>query len=303
MTAPVISASALTRRFGAITAVDGMDLAIGSGERIALVGHNGAGKTTLIKLILGLLPPTSGTLDVLGGAPGSLAARRASAYLPENLAFHGSLTGREQLAFFARLKGVDDQARELAARVGLEEALERRIATYSKGMRQRLGLAQLLLGRPRLVILDEPTSGLDPVSRHRFYEIVSELAADGATVIQSSHVLTELEARTDRIVILRNGRIAADGDLATLRREADLPIRIRVQAHAGRKERLLEKLGGEARNGKVVELEVSRAQKMERISAIGRNARDIDDFDIIEPSLEDLYLHFGNSAGQRGEPR
>ena len=237
MTSPAVEIRGVTRQFGALTALDSIDLAISGGERVALLGHNGAGKTTLIKTILGLLEPTSGDISVLGERPGSAAMRRQCAFLPENLAFHKSLTGAEQLRLFCRLKGADPTcAPALLERTGLAHAAHRRIATYSKGMRQRLGLAQLLIGRPRIVVLDEPTSGLDPVSRQDFYEIVSELAGAGAAILLSSHVLTELEARTDRIVILRQGRIAAEGRLSRLRADAGLPIRVRVEAKPGQAE-------------------------------------------------------------------
>lgn len=297
----VVEGKHLTRTFGPVVALDGISLSIRSGERLALVGHNGAGKTTLIKLILGLLAPSDGKLSVLGLPPGAEATRAACAYLPENLAFHGVLSGREQLRFFAKLKGESGEIDTLLDRVGLKDAKDRRISTYSKGMRQRLGLAQLLLGQPRLVILDEPTTGLDPVSRHQFYEIVSELARDGAAIIQTSHVLTELEARTDRIVILRHGKIVADGSLTELRRDANLPIRFRVQIAQGKKKQVLEKLGGREINGKAVELSTDPADKMNRLRAIGGQGTDIDDVDILQPSLEDLYLHYSNQPVSGGQ--
>ena len=292
----VIEAEALTRTFGAVIALDHISLSIEAGERLALVGHNGAGKTTFIRLILGILRVSSGSLHVLGKPPGAESTRASCAYLPENLTFHGDLSGREQLQFFARLKGASEPVSELLDRVGLADAMDRRISTYSKGMRQRLGLAQVLLGRPRLVILDEPTTGLDPVSRHQFYEIVSELAGNGAAVIQTSHVLTELEARTDRIVILRKGRIVADGSLAALRREANLPIRFRVQVAAGKKKQVLANLGGREINGKAVEVSSDPGSKMERLRAIGGQGTDIADVDILQPSLEDLYLYYSDAS-------
>ncbi len=296
MNGAIVEAEGLTRRYGTVLALDRIDLAIGAGERVALIGHNGAGKTTLIKLVLGLLPPSHGRLTVLGGKPGHPVARRVCAYMPENLAFHRALTGREQLLYLARLKGVSINPEKVLERVGLDHAMDRRIATYSKGMRQRLGLAQLLLGKPRLVILDEPTTGLDPVSRHDFYEIVSELAAGGAAIIQSSHVLTELEARTDRILILRDGRVAVSGDLPQLRRQAALPVRIKVHAHPGKNERLQAQLGGKPLNGSAVEIHATPSQKMDRLRAIGACAEDIDDVDIIQPSLEDLYRYYSGEA-------
>ena len=296
----VVQASALTCRFGPVVALDGVSLSLAAGERVALVGHNGAGKTTLIKLILGLMPATEGNIAVLGQKPGSEPVRGICAYLPENLAFHGALTGREQLRFFARLRGDGGQVETLLERVGLANAMDRRIATYSKGMRQRLGLAQLFLGRPRLVILDEPTTGLDPVSRHQFYQLVSELAEQGAAIIQSSHVLTELEARTDRIVILREGKIVADGSLEDLRRNADLPIRFRIRAAEGKSAEVRTRLGGREVNGTALEIRTSPSQKMSRIRAIAQQGSEVEDFDILQPGLEDLYLHY-SGVGLKAE--
>ncbi|HSG96014.1 MAG TPA: ABC transporter ATP-binding protein, partial [Afifellaceae bacterium] len=231
MTDPAITMDAVTKRYGSQRALDDVSVTVAPGETLALLGHNGAGKTTLIKLILGLTRPQKGAITVLGEAPGSKAMRRHCAYLPENVVFHKSLTGREQLTLFSRLKGGSPQRiTEHLDRVGLAEAMDRRIGAYSKGMRQRLALAQIMIGAPRIVILDEPTNGLDPLLRDMFYEMVSELAGAGAAVLLSSHALTELEARTDRIVILRDGRVAANGRLSQLRAGARLPIRVRVEA-------------------------------------------------------------------------
>ena len=297
----IIQASALTRHYGSVVALDGISLCVEAGERVALVGHNGAGKTTLIKLILGLVPPTDGHVSILGDSPGSASVRDVCAYLPENLAFHGALTGREQLQFFARLRGEHGQVQELLEQVGLGEAMDRRIATYSKGMRQRLGLAQLFLGRPRLVILDEPTTGLDPVSRHQFYHLINELAERGAAIVQTSHILTELEARTDRIVIMREGKIVANGSLADLRRDADLPIRFRIRAADGKSAEIREKLGGLEINGTALEITTAPSRKMSQIRDIAEQGLGIEDVDIVQPDLEDLYLHYSGVEVGEGE--
>src|SRR5690606_13764887 len=136
-------------------------------------GHNGAGKTTLFRIVLGFIKPTSGTLSIAGHAPGSDAARRVVSYLPEQVAFPKMLTGREIVRFYASLKGAaSDAVQDVLKKVDLVEAADRRVETYSKGMRQRLGLAQALVGRPGLLLLDEPTSGLDPISRQHFYELI-----------------------------------------------------------------------------------------------------------------------------------
>ena len=223
-----VALEGVTKRYGAITAVRDLDLALRAGEVVALVGHNGAGKTTQIKMMLGLARPTAGTVRLLGADPAGagFAVRAAVGYLPESVSFHLALTGRETLGFYARLKRQLDAA--LAAD-GLGAAAARAVGTYAKGMRQRLGLAQALLGRPRVLILDEPTSGLDPALRREFYAIVAARAAEGATVLLASHALTELEGRADRVVIVNRGAKIADGSLDALRALARLPVHVRAR--------------------------------------------------------------------------
>ncbi len=283
----------VTRRYGDVEAVSGVTLAVNPGERVALLGHNGAGKTTLMKMILGLTHIDGGSIEVFGTVPGTRAARETSAYLPENVAFHRALTGREQLRLFARLRGASQaQAETLLERVGLAEAADRRIGTFSKGMRQRLGLAQALLGKPRLAILDEPTSGLDPISRGDFYTLVNELAAGGAAVLLSSHVLTELEARTDRIAILRKGKLVADASLAALRAQARLPIRLRVAARPDFSDEVADRLGGVRVNGRSVEISCFQNEKLGHLGRIAALESLIEDVEVTPPSLEDLYRHY-----------
>ncbi|MDJ0825820.1 MAG: ABC transporter ATP-binding protein [Rhodobacter sp.] len=273
--------------------VRGVSLTLRPGQRLALLGHNGAGKTTLIRMILGLTSVDGGDISVFGANPGDARARRWTAYLPEAVSFHRSLTGREQLRLFARLagepRGVIDP---LLDRVGLTEAADRRIGTWSKGMRQRLGLAQVLLGKPRLALLDEPTSGLDPISRHEFYRIVDDLVAEGTAVLVSSHALTELEARTDGIAILRKGELVAKDSLANLRNRARLPIRLHVTTVEGQSAHVADKLGGTQINCRGVELSCKADAKMTHLGRIAALGGLIDDVDVIPPSLEDLYRHF-----------
>lgn len=288
----------VTRRFGTIEAVRGVSLALPPGETVALVGHNGAGKTTLMKLMLGLIHPTAGTVQVLGENPaaGQFAARRRLGYLPESVAFNTALTARETLAFYARLKR-EPVARmaDLLDRVGLGAAADRRVGTYSKGMRQRLGLAQALIGAPAVMLLDEPTTGLDPALRHSFYEIIQELRDRGATVLLSSHALTELEERAERVIIMNRGIMVANGSIAELRRVARLPVRIRITAPAGSLEAVPEWLGpiGTCHrvNGHMVEIQVGLEQKIEVLKRSMAHGT-VEDLDIVPPTLDDLYAHF-----------
>ena len=291
----------VVKKFGALQSLHDVSLKIEAGERVALLGHNGAGKTTLIRMILGLTTISSGSISVLGVRPGSRAARTSIGYLPESVAFHGALSGREQLRHFARLKSTPLRvADDLLERVGLSVAADRKIRTYSKGMRQRIGLAQALLGHPRLAMLDEPTSGLDPVSRHEFYDIVEELSRNGTAVLLSSHALTELETRTDRIAILSNGVLVADEALANLRERARLPIRVTVTATSEAVESVAAQLGGTRLNGRSVELTCQQDQKVALLGQITALGKAVIDVDVMPASLEQLYRHY--SAFEQRKP-
>lgn len=284
---------------GKFAVLSDVSLVVRPGERVALLGHNGAGKSTLMKIVLGLLHATSGSVAVMGAAPGTAQARGATAYLPEAVAFHRALTGREQLTLFARLSGVSkDVVGALLDRVGLGDSADRRLGTYSKGMRQRLGMAQVLLGRPKVALLDEPTSGLDPASRHELYAIIDELAANGTAVLIASHALTEVEARTERIAILKAGRLVADDTLFNLSARAGLPTRIRITATDKEADRVAEALGGIRVNGRTVDLVCQTDGKMERLKHIAALGDAITDFDISPPRLEDLYRHYSSEKPQ-----
>lgn len=293
-----VKITGVTKRYGNATVVRDVSLALGAAETVALVGHNGAGKTTLIKLMLGLIRPTSGQVRVLDEDPatGDFAVRQSLGYLPESVTFNMALTGRETLRFYARLKRVDVAAVSgLFERVGLaEEAVDRPVRTYSKGMRQRLGLAQALLGSPRVLLLDEPTSGLDPALRRSFYDLISELRAKGTAVLLSSHALTELEGRTDRVIIVNKGVKIADGSLEELRRVAQLPTRISIKlSQADATPAWLN--GGMAwcrgPDG-VIDAEISSDRKVPVLHDITADRALLSGLTITEPTLDDLYAHF-----------
>jgi len=289
--------SNLTKRFGRDTVLDNVDLDLAPGERVALLGHNGAGKTTLMKLVLGLHRATTGSVDIAGHPAGSHVARSLTAYLPENVAFHPSLTGRDQIRHFLRLRGeTPAQADALLDKVGLADAARRRIDTYSKGMRQRVGLAQALIGRPRLMLLDEPTSGLDPVSRRDFYTLLDELAAAGTTILLSSHALSEVEARTDRIVILAKGRKVAQGTLNDLRAEAALPLTVHIRPRPGQTPKVAAAFPEASEGTGALTLTCPQTAKLEVMARISGSADTIADVDFLPPSLDDIYAHISRRA-------
>jgi len=289
----------VSKSYGKVQALKELSCLFQEGETIALVGHNGAGKTTLIKLMLGLIQPDAGTLSVLGENPaaGEFAARRRVGYLPENVSFNMALTGRETLKFYARLKRAPlSEVGPLLERVGLHDAADRRIGTYSKGMRQRLGLAQALFGQPRILLLDEPTTGLDPALRRSFYAIIAELQAKGTTVVLSSHALTELEGRADRVVIINRGVKIADGTIDELRQVARLPTRIRVRLAdgetAGAKE-WIERTGAWRRvDGHLLEIDALPGEKLSLLRSAAAPDAPVTDVDMLPPTLDELYAHF-----------
>jgi Cu-processing system ATP-binding protein len=284
------------KSYGRIRALREVSFDLAPGRICALVGHNGAGKTTLIKLMLGLIQPSGGAIRVLGEDPaaGEFSARRALGYLPENVAFNAALTGRETLSFYARLKRLKPTTgRALLDRVGLgSDAADRRVGTYSKGMRQRLGLAQALLGRPRILLLDEPTTGLDPALRQTFYDILQELRDDGATVLISSHALSELEGRAEHVLIMNRGILVAQGTLAELRRLSQLPIRVAFDLaddDGAMPAWLAAAVAPEAEGHVVLVPDDERKMALIRQAATDPRVRNIE---VVTPTLDDLYAHF-----------
>jgi ABC-2 type transport system ATP-binding protein len=206
-------------------ALDGVSLEIPAGGVFGLLGPNGAGKTTTLKLLLDLLRPTSGSVELLGKPPGDVDARRRLGFLPENPTFYDYLTAEELLTYFAGLFGYDAAERRRRAervldRVGLAADRRRPMRQYSKGMIQRVGLAQALVNDPELIVLDEPMSGLDPIGRREVRELILELRDQGRTILFSSHILSDAELLCSRVGILAKGRLVAAGTVAELTGEA-----------------------------------------------------------------------------------
>ena len=216
-----IETNELRKVFGEKAAVKGLTLQVKQGEVFGFLGPNGAGKTTSIKMLLGLVAPTSGSASLLGAPVGNRAALAHMGFLPEHFRFQDWLTAQEFLELHGRLYGMnqlDINARidELLERVGLSDFRNKFLRTFSKGMLQRIGLAQAILNHPRLVFLDEPTSGLDPVGRRLVRDIIHELRADGTSVFLNSHLLSEIEVTCDRVAFIRHGEVVRVMELSTL---------------------------------------------------------------------------------------
>ena len=226
-----IETAALRREFGRNVAVAGLSLAVPHGEVFGFLGPNGGGKTTSVKLLLGLVAPTSGGGTVLGAPLGNTEVRARIGFLPEHFRFHDCLNARELLYFHGRLlglptRGLDTRIEALLLRVGLDNAGHRPLKTYSKGMTQRAGLAQALLGSPDLVFLDEPTSGLDPLGRLLVRDCIEELRAGGSTVFLNSHLLGEVEATCDRVAFVKSGVVVHELELANAQGTLDVELRV-----------------------------------------------------------------------------
>ncbi len=296
----IVELQQVEKKYLGVQALQSLDLNLQAGEVFGLFGHNGAGKTTIIKLILGLIEATSGKVSVFGQDPTQSGARELRGklgFLQENVSFYDQLTGLEVLEYFARLKGFArkqcrKQCLELLAQVGLKDACGRRVKTYSKGMRQRLGLAQALLGNPRLLLLDEPTVGLDPIATRDFYHSIDQLKHQGCTVVLCSHVLPGVEKYIDRALILGRGAVLASGSIEQLRAQANLPAVFQLQGQRGLSEELPEDLRLLARSDSSgMRMSVPMQDKMHTLRALA-GLSGVDNIDVQLPSLEDLYTHF-----------
>ncbi len=296
----VIEVKNVFKHYGEVLAVDGVTLTVFKGETLGLIGHNGAGKSTLFKMMLGLIPPTAGKINI-NGTPVQGSAfrelRRSIGYLPENVVFYDNLTGLETLQFFAALKSCErDKCLPLLEKVGLAHAANRRVDGYSKGMRQRLGFAQALLGKPRILFLDEPTTGLDPEGIREFYSILQELNMQGVTVVITSHILSEIQERVQRLAVLKSGKLHALGTVQELRESVDLPLIIRVRQlcppetlRNALQDIALEELTVE---GHMAVIRCQRMQKMEVLRRLGTLGNTLEDVVVKEPTLEDVFLGY-----------
>jgi Cu-processing system ATP-binding protein len=298
MSSPLVCLSEVGKRYQQLDALKSVSITLNEGEVLGLFGHNGAGKTTMMKLILGVISPSHGEVKVMGVTPDTKASwqvRKKIGYLPENVSFYEQLTGLEVLTYFAKLKGFNgynakQHAMALLEQVGITHAMKRQVKTYSKGMRQRLGLAQAFIGEPKLLLLDEPTVGLDPIATSDFYETVDKLKSNGSSVILCSHVLPGVEQHIDRAMILSRGNVLAMGTLGELRKQANLPVVIKssgvsdfLSAHEG----LSRYISANCIDTLHIPVE-EKILVLRELLAL----EDLMDIQIDEGNLEQVYQHF-----------
>ena len=270
---PALEVRSLAKRYGATAALRGVDLTVGEAELVGLLGPNGAGKSTLVKSAAGLVRPSGGTVRVCGAAAGTPPARRALGYLAELFRFPGWATADELLHLHQRLSGSTGgpaERAELLGLVGLGDEAGRRVEAMSKGMQQRLGIAQALVGGPRLLLLDEPTSALDPVGRRIVRDLLAELRRRGVAVLLNTHLLSEVERVCDRVAIIDHGELMAEGRPDELSR----PRGVEVDTQAG-----TQRYEGATRD------EVPAI--VERLVAAGERIYEVR---LVRSTLEDAYL-------------
>jgi ABC-2 type transport system ATP-binding protein len=271
--APALAADGLVKLYGETRALGGVDLEVAEGELFGLLGPNGAGKSTLVKIACGLVRPTAGRAEVAGAPAGSPAAQRALGYLAELFRFPDWLSADELLVLHQRLARSDGGAEERARlldRVGLAEFAARRVGAMSKGMQQRLGIAQAMIGSPAVLLLDEPTSALDPAGRRMVRRLLEELREQGTSVLLNSHLLSEVELVCDRVAIIARGEVVAAGTPAELSR----PGGVRVVAASG--ERLFPDAGRD-----------DAPRIVRELVAAGEEVYEVQ---VLTSSLEDAYL-------------
>jgi ABC-2 type transport system ATP-binding protein len=297
--APAIRIQNLTKRFGSLTAVNGLDLEVDEGEIFGFLGPNGAGKSTTINVVLDFIRPTNGRVEVLGmdAQHESEAIRRRTGVLPEGFDVYDRLTGRKHVEFALDSKGTTGDPDALLERVDMRDAADRKAGGYSKGMQQRLILAMALAGEPDLLILDEPTTGLDPNGARMMREIVREERDRGATVFFSSHILEQVEAVCDRVGILRDGEFVAIDTIENLRDAVGDGgnLRVTVDAVTDDVVAAVEAVDGvtSARvDGNALSVELGNGSKTAVLGAIEDTSATVQDFSTEEASLEELFAAY-----------
>ena len=302
MTGPAIEFRNVSKSFRTIPALSGISFEVAHGEVCAFLGPNGAGKTTSINVLMGFLYADSGEVVVLGQLPGDVRAKRQIGFLPENFAFYKHLSAPQLLRFHLQLAGLeaagDTLIPELLRKVKLLGYEELKIGKYSRGMVQRLGIAQALLSDPQLLVLDEPTSGLDPAGRKEVRDLILSLKAAGKTIFLSSHLLAEVEQTCDRVIIIDRGRVVRAGRLDELLGRDDR-VEIVVDHLPTTMEQLLTDRGVfVARDMQVVRLTVGAASKRDVAEMLWEAGCDVISLNRVRSTLEDLFLKLVGDGSQ-----
>lgn len=291
MSTETVVTNGLTKRYGDKNVVDGVHLRVRAGEIYGFLGPNGAGKTTTLRMLVGLVRPTSGTATVLGSPPGAPAAAARTGVLIEGPGFHPYLSGLDNLRFLSRLRGLPDDAAVVALeRVGLGARGNDKFRTYSLGMKQRLGVAAALVGEPDLLILDEPTNGLDPAGVAEMRALIVDLAKQGHTIVLSSHMLTEVQEMCDRVGVISDGRLLVESTVSELRGATRLFVRANP---LGRAEAVVRELLGDGvvtrvQDGIEISVPGDRAPKV--AEALVRDGVDLLELTSQERTLEDAFF-------------
>ncbi len=305
----VLQTSNLTKRFKEVLAVDKLNMEIRKGEVFGFLGPNGAGKTTTIKMIMSLTHPTSGEVRINGQVASSNAIelRRDIGFLPERIAFYNNLTPIQTLSFFTELKGGDkSRIPELIKEVGLEEAANRKVGTFSKGMVQLLGVAQAMIGNPSLYIFDEPMSGLDARWVKMVRDKIRQLNESGATIIFSSHILTEVQALCDRVAIINNGRLIAEDTIAHLSEHMHIrpKLEITILGLNGIVPEILNGMPGihemSAENDKLC-ITCDNDARSKIITTLSEAGLNVEDFQTHEPTLEETFVKLVSEPVEGGD--
>lgn len=301
----VLETKGLTKHYGSFVAVDNLDLSIRKGEVFGLLGPNGAGKTTTILMLLGLTEPTKGEVRVLGFDPSRrpLSVKARVGYMPDQVGFYDELTARENLIYIARLNGIPrDQVRrrveEALERVHLAQVMDKRAGTFSRGMRQRLGLADVLIKNPQLIIMDEPTQGLDPELAHEFLGLIQNLKEEGTTILLSSHLLHQVQVICDRVGLFSNGRMVLQGTVQELARKV-LGGAYRVQLQANGSTVKLRKALQDLRDVNqvnltdgVFEIEAQKDIRADAADAVIKAGGRLQSLNVESQSLDDIYTRY-----------
>jgi len=296
---PAIELDGLTKQFGDVLAVDGLDLTVEEGEIFGFLGPNGAGKSTTIDILLDFVRPTDGTATVLGydAQRESLAVRRRIGVLPDAYHVYDRLTGRQHMQFVAESKEVNADIEAIMERTQILEAADRKAGGYSKGMRQRLVLAMALVGDPDLLVLDEPSTGLDPNGAREMREIIQAENDRGTTVFFSSHIMEQVEAVCDRVAIINRGQLVAVDSIEGLRDSTDTSTTLEISvANVGDDDiemvRMHENVQNVTLEGDTLRVTMSGGSKFDVLNALDDAGVEVGDFSVDEFSLEDLFVRY-----------